>query len=140
MACDGSEAVQMVKSSPGKYDMIFMDNLMPNMVRYPLQKQDLLICLICLFCMMFYQSGIDATAALRSDGFRNLIVGLTGSALDDDVAAFESAGADLVLSKPLQVSLLVTLLEHVQDVGVESRQNMRLEVTHNSLLWVPKKS
>ena len=38
MACDGSEAVQMVKSSPGKYDMIFMDNLMPNMVRYPLQK------------------------------------------------------------------------------------------------------
>ena len=32
MACDGAEAVQMVKSSPGKYDMIFMDNLMPNMV------------------------------------------------------------------------------------------------------------
>ena len=44
MACDGAEAVQMVKSSPGKYDMIFMDNLMPNMVCISTIKN--MICLI----------------------------------------------------------------------------------------------
>lgn len=32
MAEDGAEAVNLVLSDPFKYDIIFMDNLMPNMV------------------------------------------------------------------------------------------------------------
>ena len=32
-ATDGEEALRMVGASPSAYDIVFMDNTMPNMVR-----------------------------------------------------------------------------------------------------------
>eukprot|EP01042_Synura_sphagnicola_P001701 gene1701-1995_t len=79
-ASDGLQALEAVErrveSNP--YDVIFMDSNMPNM------------------------DGLTATKALRERGFDRLIVGLTGSVMEDDVNAFIAAGADGVFSKPLQ--------------------------------------
>ena len=54
-------------------------------------------------------------------GFRNLIVGVTGNVLDDDVDEYLKAGADIVLAKPLKLDLLQTLLNHVKKQGSHSR-------------------
>ena len=62
------------------YDIIVMDNLMPLM------------------------NGQDACAQMRSLGFNGLILGLTGNALPEDVAAYLARGANTVLiTKPLVV-------------------------------------
>ena len=53
---------------------------------------------------------MEATKVLRGYGYRNLIIGLTGNALDEDVAAFLEAGADLVLPKPLRPPQLEAVL------------------------------
>ena len=64
------------------------------------------------------QTGLEASSVIRALGFTGLIVGLTGNALDDDVANFLSAGnfcsfdglvitlfADRVIFKPLREPL-----------------------------------
>jgi hypothetical protein len=38
------------------------------------------------------QNGLEATEAIRALGFSGLIIGLTGNALDDDVANFIKSG------------------------------------------------
>lgn len=52
-------------------------------------------------CFCISQSGIDATRYIREAGFKKLIFGLTGDALDEDVSCFLKAGADCVLGKVL---------------------------------------
>ena len=52
--------------------------------------------------------------------FPNLIIGVTGNALDDDVAAFLGAGADMVLAKPLLPHQLDALLAFTSEYGFKS--------------------
>ena len=52
------------------------------------------------------QTGTDASRYIRDFGFTRLIIGITGNALDDDVAAFLLAGADCVIAKPLRANSL----------------------------------
>ena len=87
IAEDGLIAVNRVSLNPEEFHVIFMDNIMPNM------------------------SGIAATKELRKIGFRGLIVGVSGNTQSDDVVAFGEAGADLVLPKPLQMTMLTDLLQ-----------------------------
>ncbi len=71
---DGSQAILLVKErGVDYYDIIFMDNIMS---------------MVC---------GPDATQTLRSLGYRNLIIGVTGNAMDSDINSFEEAGADMIL-------------------------------------------
>lgn len=50
----------------------------------------------------------------------NLIIGLTGDAMEDDILMFEQAGADAVISKPLKPSTLDKLLEYTYTFGFAS--------------------
>lgn len=68
-------------------DVIFMDNYMPNM------------------------NGIEATQEIRRMGYAGMIVAVTGSVLPDEVEAFLRAGADRVMSKPLDMSALRAVLQ-----------------------------
>jgi len=80
---NGLEAVKAVQSRGlDHYHLILMDNVMPVM------------------------NGLQATSRLREIGYRNLLVGVTGNALETDVLQFEQAGADIVLSKPLRANVL----------------------------------
>ena len=69
---------------------------------------------------------MDAARKLRAGGYANLVVGVTGNVLDDDVELYLAAGADMVIGKPVRVALLQTLLQHVQEHGVLSRPGMQL--------------
>ena len=80
-ACDGFEAVDMVRKSveaEEPFDVILMDNQMPKLM------------------------GHEATRILRHElHFEGLILGVTGNALDDDIRNFIAQGADQVVLKPL---------------------------------------
>ena len=91
---DGFAALKAVQSHPiGFFDFIFMDSRMPKM------------------------NGLVTTAKLRDMGFRNIIVGFTGNAMDEDVAEFLAAGVDIVLPKPLKMAHLDCLLRYCSEHG-----------------------
>jgi CheY-like chemotaxis protein len=97
-ADDGQQAVAMVRASwsgaMGPYTAICMDNEMPVM------------------------SGREATSTLRRMGYSGVIVGVTGSALAEDVAAFIQSGANSVVTKPVHVpTLLDEIMRHLGGGG-----------------------
>jgi len=76
---DGDEAVLALQSQP--FDLVLLDNRMPRM------------------------SGIDAACAIRAlagPAGRTRLVALTASASDEDRAAFQRAGMQDVLLKPVR--------------------------------------
>jgi CheY-like chemotaxis protein len=84
-ACDGVEAVQMVKEALNKnepYDCILMDYEMPNM------------------------TGPEACQLIREMGCSSYIVGVTGNVMGEDVARFRECGANWVLPKPFKLEAL----------------------------------
>lgn len=101
MACDGTDCLDIIESKGiDHYKLIFMDNLMPKL------------------------NGVECSRQLRSLGFKGLILGLTGNALDDDIETFVKAGADTVFSKPLKMANLERLLKHCRQFGSRSVLSM----------------
>jgi CheY-like chemotaxis protein len=86
-AANGLEAIEImtVKGVDG-FDFVIMDNYMPIM------------------------DGCTASIQLREMGFTRPIIGLTGHALGEDLIAFKEAGANAVLTKPLDVTELKSIL------------------------------
>nr|WP_294524530.1 response regulator [uncultured Rhodopila sp.] len=88
LASDGAEAVAKVEA--GDYDMVFMDVQMPRM------------------------DGIDATAAIRAmAGPKSSlpIIAMTAHAMDGDREALLSAGMNDYVSKPINPTEMVKLVE-----------------------------
>ena len=69
------------------------------------------------FWAIIQQTGMAASKVLRSHGYKNLIIGVTGNVLDSDVNEYLYAGVDMVLSKPLKSYMLKLLLCHIQTHG-----------------------
>ena len=90
---DGIDAVKLMSTGVVHFDLILMDNVMPNM------------------------SGPLATKAIRSLGFKGLIFGVTGNALPEDIAKFIAHGADAVLLKPLDVLKFDSVLAEFSLLG-----------------------
>ena len=85
---DGTDAVEKVRISMAGnagsfYNVILMDYQMPKM------------------------NGPAAVKAIRSLGFKGVIIGVTGNVLTEDVETFLSHGADVVLPKPVDVEELL---------------------------------
>jgi len=80
---NGAEALETVKNSPGKYDMVFMDVQMPKM------------------------DGLEATRRIRAldgDYFRKLpIIAMTANVFKDDIEKCLDAGMDGHIGKPLDI-------------------------------------
>lgn len=74
MADDGEIVVQMALS--GKYDLVFMDIMMPNM------------------------GGIEALQALKVAGFNKPVIACTANVMKEDVEQYLAAGFDGVIGKP----------------------------------------
>ena len=92
IACDGLEAIESFKNN--KYDIILMDENMPNM------------------------NGIEATKnILEIEKENNLvhtpIISLTANALKGDRERFLSAGMDEYMTKPVNMEKLNTILERL---------------------------
>jgi len=99
---DGLECLQAVKDKNQDYDVIFMDNTMPNM------------------------TGVEATMVLRRLGFINLIIGVTGNCMESDLAEFSAAGADLVMSKPLTRNSITSIIKYMRTCGNKSIPGLKL--------------
>lgn len=99
-ANDGLLCLEYVDKNPNYFDVIFMDNMMPNMI------------------------GTEAIATLRQRNYEGIIIGLTGDAMDEDVENFMSSGADIVMVKPLSVPQLNLILSHLSEHGFDHTANM----------------
>ena len=73
-----------------------MDNMMPNLC------------------------GPAAAKEIRSLGYGNLLIGVTGNAMEVDVVEYEAAGADAVLVKPVKIEQLIRLIDYCQRFGYHS--------------------
>lgn len=89
--------------------------------------------------VFFAQCGVEAVRKLRAEGYTKLVVGVTGNVLDDDVVEYLSAGADIVLGKPVKVDVLKMLIRHVKVNGNLSIPDMTLSEMRSSvgdfLVW-----
>ena len=103
-AADGSIAVHRVRDimqeGSACYDVILMDNVMPNM------------------------DGPTASKELRALGYKGLIIGVTGSALPVDVEHFLKCGANHVLVKPLDLDCLQRLLMETLPLSKASNERV----------------
>jgi CheY-like chemotaxis protein len=88
-AKDGQECLDLVTSGAHRIDIILLDFEMPVM------------------------NGPDAATRLRSAGFTLPIIGVTGNALPEDRAHFIRAGADTVMTKPVNVGSLIACLKDI---------------------------
>ena len=83
---NGAIAIEAVKAN--RPDIVLMDVSMPVM------------------------SGLDATRALRDEGFDDLpVIALTAHAMDSDREACLAAGCDAYASKPVDFPALIGLIE-----------------------------
>lgn len=61
-------------------------------------------------------------------GFRKLLIGVTGNAMDVDVLDYENNGADLILTKPMRMDSLQRLLDYCDRHGCKSHHAMDIPV------------
>jgi CheY-like chemotaxis protein len=85
-AIDGRDFLSKIAGDDDKYDVVLMDDNMPNM------------------------TGQEATAVARQQGYSGVIYGVTGNTSDDQVQSFLLSGADKVFAKPLNTDFLRTLI------------------------------
>ena len=99
-AHDGNECLEIVRNSSGSknFDLIVMDYEMPVL------------------------NGPDATRCLRSMKCTAPIIGVTGNVLAEDKKLFLSAGANMVLAKPLRLCQLFDAYTTI----VTKKQNLTL--------------
>ena len=69
------------------YDAVLMDFVMPNM------------------------DGPTSTKHMRTLGYKNMIIGVTGNAMQKDIDHFTSCGASIVFTKPADISLILKSIQ-----------------------------
>lgn len=82
--------------------------------------------MLCVCYYYYYQNGLEATRRIRELGFKRLIIGVTGDALDEDKRAFLDSGADAVLAKPLRQAQITAIFEHTAKHGFKSHAGRKL--------------
>lgn len=112
-AVNGQDAVDKISADLDSYKVVFMDNLMPVM------------------------NGPDAARHLRKLGFKNLIIGVTGNVMDDDLAEYLEAGVDFVLCKPVKAATLTNILQFVRKQGPLSQYPLKLIEYGKQMDWSP---
>ena len=62
-------------------------------------------------------NGVTAAKHMRQQGYPYIIAGVTGNVLDDDVAEYLDAGADIVLAKPVRLNTIMKLMHLIDACG-----------------------
>jgi len=84
--------------------------------------------------------GTEVIRRLRDQGYNNLVFGLTGSECSQDRHALLAAGADMVLTKPLTMSILVQIMALLAKHGPPSMwsQGHTLTYLDGTIMWQQK--
>jgi CheY-like chemotaxis protein len=81
---------------------------------------------------------VEASRIIRAGGYKYLIIGVTGNSLEEELDEFITAGADLVIVKPLKNQSIEMLLGFIQVNGFESAHGFRIDQVGKEYTWVPR--
>jgi len=108
MTDSGIAAIEKIKNGK-KYDVIFMDHMMPKM------------------------DGIETTKKLRELGYKGFIVALTANALVGNDKMFKNNGFDDFIPKPIDIGQINTILnKFVRDTHPEEAKKYKPETVTNN--------
>ena len=118
MAADGSLAVDLVRHNMEVYDALSLSSTILQSTS-PSMLHSNMTCLgaydvILMDYQMPVMDGPTAIKAIRTLGFKGKIVGLTGNALQSEQNVMLDAGAELVLTKPVNAGDLESVLNLVK--------------------------
>lgn len=86
-AYNGKEAVDKVKTE--HFNVILMDNKMP------------------------FMNGVDATKQIKKINPKIIIIGITGMTIDEDIKSFLDAGAEEIITKPINYDQLFSIIDRL---------------------------
>jgi signal transduction histidine kinase len=111
---DGLIGLDLVQKNRDRFNLLIVDNLMPNM------------------------TGVEMTRRLREGGYPYLIIGLTGNVMEQDMIEFSNAGADHVLMKPVSMKDVMGLIRFINLHGVMSKtnENTKLVLNNHQFSWI----
>lgn len=113
-AIDGLDALIQIKDKLNTIDVIFTDNIMPNI------------------------DGPLFTRIIRGLNYKNLIFGLTGNGLQNDIDYFLKNGADHIFVKPFNIEKFTSFINFIRKTpSFESLTSSSLKLTmhENMLYW-----
>ena len=73
---------------------------------------------------------------LRALGYENLVIGITGNSVEDDIKEFYGCGANYVFIKPFHKSSLQMVLDLYGEQGAKQKERMVLKIVRKKLEWV----
>ena len=113
---NGKLAINKVLRKIDGFDVIMMDNLMPVM------------------------NGTEAAQIIRREGYKGLIIGITGNVMEKEKADFVNAGADIVLSKPIKIDTLKMIFKFIEKNGCISKfdEKMIIIIDNGVMEWSQK--
>lgn len=79
--------------------------------------------------------GIATAKKLRELGYKNLIIGLTGTTDPTEINEFIQNGADYVLTKPMDNRKIKLLITFIKSYGTNRPQNKIIHCANNQLYW-----
>jgi len=110
-AQDGLEAIVNFYAKLAQISVIFMDNVMPTL------------------------TGPMTARLLRAMGYKNLIIGITGNSMPDDVSHFYEAGIDHLFIKPFTKRQMNAVWKLIDTEGVGTRSRHKLVYENDILVW-----
>jgi CheY-like chemotaxis protein len=109
---DGLDAINKVCNNINLYDLLLIDNTMPNL------------------------SGAMATKLLRGIGYNKLIIGITGNNSEYDINEFNKTGLDYIFIKPFNSEKLELLFNFLDNYGYSRIPNKKISmVSEDKLEW-----
>jgi len=109
---DGLEIILKIHNNINDIDIIFIDNVMPNL------------------------SGSLSAKILRGLGYKNIIIGITGNGLNEDIKDFYDNGADHIFVKPFSKDKIDMIYDFVTYNNCISVPNKKLKInSDNNLYW-----
>jgi len=110
-ANDGLDAILKFYNNVSNISIIFLDNIMPTL------------------------TGPITAKLLRALGYKNLIIGITGNSMQDDIEQFYDAGIDYLFVKPFSKLQLDSLWKLIDNSGIRSISNQKLIFENDTLVW-----
>jgi len=108
---DGVDIISKIHNNINEIDIIFIDNVMPNL------------------------SGSLSTKILRGLGYKNIIIGVTGNGLNEDINEFYDNGADHIFVKPFSKDKIDMICDFVRYNDCISIPNKKLKINSNNILY-----
>jgi signal transduction histidine kinase/ActR/RegA family two-component response regulator len=110
-AKDGLDAIQKICNNMNEFDIVFIDNQMPNL------------------------NGIQTVQLLRGINFDKIIIGITGSSLTE-LSNFNLCGIDYLFSKPLDKNKIDLIISFLNKDNIVRQTGKKIQLNNFKLEWV----